>query len=58
MADHFPSTGQFGAGAVGGSTVIRLDPAIVVREGTEYEAATAGTAVAPTMDDIRAAFGG
>ena len=53
-------TPAFGAGAVGGYTVIRLDPAVVVPELTEQ----AGLMVvpegnlAPTLEDVRAAFGG
>jgi 3-oxoacyl-[acyl-carrier-protein] synthase-3 len=53
-------TPAFGAGAVGGYTVIRVDPAIVVPEGAgEAELLTASEGnVAPTLEDVRAAFGG
>ena len=53
-------TPAFGAGAVGGYTVIRVDPAIVVPEGAELaELITVPEEnVAPTMEDVRAAFGG
>jgi 3-oxoacyl-[acyl-carrier-protein] synthase III len=53
-------TPAFGAGAVGGYTVIRIDPAIVVPEPTEQ----AGLVfvpegnVAPSLEDVQAAFGG
>ncbi len=54
-------TPAFGAGAVGGYTVIRIDPAIVVlEEGAEQ----AELIIAPdgnvptTLEDVRAAFGG
>jgi 3-oxoacyl-[acyl-carrier-protein] synthase III len=53
-------TPAFGAGAVGGYTVIRVDPAIVVPEG----AAEADLLKAPagggagSLEDVRAAFGG
>ena len=53
-------TPAFGAGAVGGYTIIRVDPAIVVPEQTgEAELLTAldGNA-ATTLEDVRAAFGG
>ena len=53
-------TPAFGAGAVGGYTVIRLDPAIVVLERTdsaELMTVPEGN-VAPSMEDVRAAFGG
>jgi 3-oxoacyl-[acyl-carrier-protein] synthase-3 len=52
-------TPAFGAGAVGGYTVIRIDPAIVVPEGAEQaEAMTAPEGnVATTSEDVRAAFG-
>jgi 3-oxoacyl-[acyl-carrier-protein] synthase-3 len=53
-------TPAFGAGAVGGYTVIRIDPAIVVPEGAELaELMTFPEGnVAPSLDDVRAAFGG
>ncbi|MDQ6729522.1 MAG: ketoacyl-ACP synthase III [Actinomycetota bacterium] len=53
-------TPAFGAGAVGGYTVIRIDPAIVVPEGAELaELMTFPEGnVAPTLEDVRAAFGG
>jgi len=53
-------TPAFGAGAVGGYTVIRLDPAIVVPERAELaQLMTAPDGnVAPSMEDVRAAFGG
>ena len=53
-------TPAFGAGAVGGYTVIRVDPAIVVPEGSveaKLMAVPDGN-VATTLDDVRAAFGG
>ena len=53
-------TPAFGAGAVGGYTVIRIDPAIVVPDGAEQAALTTVSEgnVAPTLEDVRAAFGG
>ena len=53
-------TPAFGAGAVGGYTVIRVDPAIVVPEGSvEAELITSPEgSVATTLEDVRAAFGG
>ena len=53
-------TPAFGAGAVGGYTVIRVDPAIVVPEGAELAELMSAPEenVAPTMEDVRAAFGG
>jgi 3-oxoacyl-[acyl-carrier-protein] synthase III len=53
-------TPAFGAGAVGGYTVIRIDPAIVVPERAEQaELMTAPEEnVAPSLEDVRAAFGG
>jgi 3-oxoacyl-[acyl-carrier-protein] synthase-3 len=53
-------TPAFGAGAVGGYTVIRIDPSIVVPEGPEQAAlmSVQEGEVAPTMEDVRAAFGG
>jgi hypothetical protein len=53
-------TPAFGAGAVGGYTVIRVDPAIVVPEGAETgELLTApADGGAGTLEDVRAAFGG
>ncbi|HEY8624546.1 MAG TPA: 3-oxoacyl-[acyl-carrier-protein] synthase III C-terminal domain-containing protein [Solirubrobacteraceae bacterium] len=53
-------TPAFGAGAVGGYTVIRIDPAIVVPERAEQaELMTVpeGNA-ASSLEDVRAAFGG
>ena len=53
-------TPAFGAGAVGGYTVIRIDPAIAVPERAEQaELMTVPHgSVAPTLEDVRAAFGG
>jgi 3-oxoacyl-[acyl-carrier-protein] synthase III len=53
-------TPAFGAGAVGGYTVLRVDPSIVVPEGAEQaEMMTVPEGnVAPTLEDVRAAFGG
>ena len=53
-------TPAFGAGAVGGYTVIRIDPAIVVPERTEQaELVTVPEGnVATSLEDVRAAFGG
>jgi 3-oxoacyl-[acyl-carrier-protein] synthase-3 len=53
-------TPAFGAGAVGGYTVLRIDPSIVVPEGAEQaELMTVPEGnVAPTLEDVRAAFGG
>jgi 3-oxoacyl-(acyl-carrier-protein) synthase III len=53
-------TPAFGAGAVGGYTVIRVDPAIVVPERAEQaELMTVPEEnVAPSLEDVRAAFGG
>ena len=53
-------TPAFGAGAVGGYTVTRIDPAIVVPERAEQaEPMTVSqNNAAPTMEDVRAAFGG
>ena len=49
----------FGAGAVGGYTVLRVDPAIVVPEGAqEAELLTAPVGGAGSLEDVRAAFGG
>jgi 3-oxoacyl-[acyl-carrier-protein] synthase-3 len=52
-------TPAFGAGAVGGYTVIRIDPAIVVPERDEQdELLTApGGNGAGSLEDVRAAFG-
>jgi 3-oxoacyl-[acyl-carrier-protein] synthase III len=53
-------TPAFGAGAVGGYTVIRIDPAIVVPERTEpagLDIVPEGN-VAPSLEDVQAAFGG
>jgi 3-oxoacyl-[acyl-carrier-protein] synthase III len=51
----------FGAGAVGGYAVMRVDPAIVadevVLEVRDADRPAAGTAAGGTSDDIRAAFG-
>ncbi len=53
-------TPAFGAGAVGGYTVIRIDPAIVVAERGEQAELMTGSEenVAPSLEDVRAAFGG
>jgi 3-oxoacyl-[acyl-carrier-protein] synthase-3 len=53
-------TPAFGAGAVGGYTVIRIDPAIVVPERAEQsELMTVPEGnVATSLEDVRAAFGG
>jgi 3-oxoacyl-(acyl-carrier-protein) synthase III len=53
-------TPAFGAGAVGGYTVIRIDPAIVVPERAEQsELMTVSEGnVATSLEDVRAAFGG
>ena len=55
----------FGAGAVGGYAVMRIDPAIVadevvldIREATDGRSAEASRVTASTIDDVRAAFGG
>ena len=53
-------TPAFGAGAVGGYTVLRVDPAIVIAERSEQ----ADLLTAPdgngarSLEDVRAAFGG
>ena len=51
----------FGAGAVGGYAVMRVDPAIVadevMLEVRDSDRPGAGTAAGGTSDDIRAAFG-
>ena len=53
-------TPAFGAGAVGGYTVIRIDPAIVVPERVEQsELMTVPEGnVATSLEDVRSAFGG
>jgi len=53
-------TPAFGAGAVGGYTVIRIDPAIVVPERAEESELMTGSEanVATSLEDVRAAFGG
>jgi 3-oxoacyl-[acyl-carrier-protein] synthase-3 len=53
-------TPAFGAGAVGGYTVIRIDPAIVVPERTEEAELLSGpeASAATSLEDVRAAFGG
>ena len=53
-------TPAFGAGAVGGYTVLRVDPAIVVGEReAQVELLTAPDANgAGSLEDVRAAFGG
>ena len=53
-------TPAFGAGAVGGYTVLRVDPAIVIAERTEQaDLLTApGANGAGSLEDVRAAFGG
>jgi len=55
----------FGAGAVGGYAVLRIDPAIVadevvldIQEPAERRPAEAAVMTANTIDDVRAAFGG
>jgi 3-oxoacyl-[acyl-carrier-protein] synthase III len=52
----------FGAGAVGGHAVMRIDPAItadeVVLDVQEEAAPRAAQRAGGTTDDIRAAFGG
>ena len=53
-------TPAFGAGAVGGYTVIRVDPAVVVPEqaaALDPMSDSEGNA-APSLEDVRAAFGG
>ena len=53
-------TPAFGAGAVGGYTIIRVDPAIIVEEEAEHAdllTALDGNATT-TLEDVRAAFGG
>jgi 3-oxoacyl-[acyl-carrier-protein] synthase-3 len=51
----------FGAGAVGGYAVLRVDPAIVADEVVldvlQDTARPAGAVAGSTSDDIRAAFG-
>ena len=53
-------TPAFGAGAVGGYTVIRVDPDIVVaqRVGLAELMSVPEGHVAPSLEDVRAAFGG
>jgi 3-oxoacyl-[acyl-carrier-protein] synthase III len=53
-------TPAFGAGAVGGYTVIRIDPRIVVPERADQAALMTGpeATVATSLEDVRAAFGG
>jgi hypothetical protein len=53
-------TPAFGAGAVGGYTVIRIDPAIVAPERAEQAELMTGpeATVATSLEDVRAAFGG
>ena len=53
-------TPAFGAGAVGGYTVIRVDPAIIVPEqaGPAELTTVAEGNLAPSLEDVRAAFGG
>ena len=53
-------TPAFGAGAVGGYTVIRVDPAIVVADqGEPADLMTVPEGnLAPSLEDVRAAFGG
>ena len=55
----------FGAGAVGGYAVLRIDPAVVadevvldIQEPAERRPAEAAAMTANTIDDVRAAFGG
>jgi 3-oxoacyl-(acyl-carrier-protein) synthase III len=53
-------TPAFGAGAVGGYTVLRVDPAIVVAERTGQEELVTGSNGnrSGSLEDVRAAFGG
>jgi 3-oxoacyl-(acyl-carrier-protein) synthase III len=53
-------TPAFGAGAVGGYTVIRIDPTIVVPERTDQAALMTGPEpnASTSLEDVRAAFGG
>ena len=53
-------TPAFGAGAVGGYTIIRVDPAIVVPEQADAgrSADRSRRQRAGTLEDVRAAFGG
>jgi 3-oxoacyl-(acyl-carrier-protein) synthase III len=53
-------TPAFGAGAVGGYAVIRVDPAVVVPEqpGPPDATTVSGGNAAPSLEDVRAAFGG
>ena len=53
-------TPAFGAGAVGGYTVLRLDPAIVVPERAEQAEPrpVPEQHTASSSEDVRAAFGG
>jgi 3-oxoacyl-[acyl-carrier-protein] synthase-3 len=53
-------TPAFGAGAVGGYTVIRIDPAIVVPELAEQSELMGGSDgnLPTSLEDVRAAFGG
>ena len=53
-------TPAFGAGAVGGYTVLRVDPSIVIAERTEQaDLQTApGANGAGSLEDVRVAFGG
>src|SRR5215813_12986878 len=55
----------FGAGAVGGYLIMRIDPAVVadevvldIQEPAERRPAEAAAMTANTIDDVRAAFGG
>ena len=55
----------FGAGAVGGYAVMRIDPAVVadevvldIQEPAERRSAEAAAMTANTIDDVRVAFGG
>jgi hypothetical protein len=49
----------FGAGAVGGYAVMRIDPAMVATAAASVPASTRGTQpmTATSSDDVRAAFG-
>ena len=53
-------TPAFGAGAVGGYTLLRVDPAIVVAEETEQTELllSANGNGASSLEDVRVAFGG
>jgi 3-oxoacyl-[acyl-carrier-protein] synthase III len=50
-------TPAFGAGAVGGYTVIRVDPAVMVPESAPDSEPAARTGFSSSSEDVRAAFG-